>query len=72
MTQGIGVCVLPYFLAHPAGLNLIANALTDGSKMRRDIYIVVHADLAASRRVRRVADCLADALMARRTEPVEP
>ncbi len=72
VARGLGVCVMPHFLARTAGLALIADKLPDGSKMTRDIFQVTHADLAASRRVRRVADCLADALIAHRADLAEP
>ena len=72
VAQGLGVCVLPHFLARAADLTLIADTLPDGSRMTRDVFLVTHADLAASRRVRRVADCLADALVARRADLAEP
>lgn len=72
VAQGLGVCVMPHFLARPAGLALLAETLPDGTRMSRDIFLVTHADLAASRRVRRVADCLAEAVIARRADLAEP
>ena len=60
VSRGIGVGVLPHFLAQPAGLRLISSELPDGRKMERPILLVTHAELAASRRVRVVADAVAD------------
>ncbi len=72
VAQGIGVAVLPHLLARGAGLRLLHAHLPDGAPMARPIHLVIHADLAASRRVRMVADCLTAALAARRAELAEP
>lgn len=66
--QGLGVAVLPHFLARPAGLTLIAARLPDGGAMERPVFMVSHADLAGSRRVAAVAEVIADTLTARRAE----
>ncbi|MBI1171957.1 LysR family transcriptional regulator [bacterium] len=58
--EGIGVGVLPHFLAQAAGLRLIARELPQGGGMMRPLFLVTHAELAASQRVRAVADCIAD------------
>lgn len=65
---GLGQAVLPHFLARPAGLRLLADRLPDGTTMERPIYMVTHADLAASRRVSAVAEAIADSITARRSE----
>lgn len=57
---GLGLAVLPHFLARRAGLA----ALPVDPGCDQEIWLVIHADLAASRRVRAVADHLA-ALVAR-------
>ncbi len=57
---GIGIGVLPHFLARQAGLRLISDELPQGGKMERPVLLVTHAELAASRRVRAVADAIAD------------
>ena len=72
VAQGIGVAVLPHLLARGAGLRLLHARLPDGTPMARPIHLVIHADLAASRRVRTVAECLTAALAARRAELAEP
>lgn len=72
VSRGIGVCVLPHLVARTAGLRLLQDRLPDGTAMERPIFLVLHADLAASRRVRIVADCLATALATRRAELEEP
>lgn len=66
--QGLGLAVLPHFLARPAGLNLIAADLPDGGVMERPVYLVTHADLAGSRRVSAVAEAIADSITVRRAE----
>ena len=66
--QGAGIAVLPHILARAAGLELLHDVLPDGAPMERPIYLVTHADLAHSRRVSTVAECLVKALNARRTE----
>ncbi|WP_199224623.1 LysR family transcriptional regulator [Thioclava sp. NG1] len=72
VARGVGVGVLPHLLAREAGLRLLADRLPNGSAMERPIYMAIHADLAASRRVRAVADTLIQALEARRAELAEP
>lgn len=57
---GLGLAVLPHFLAQAAGL--IARDAAPG--LDQSIWLVLHADLAASRRVRLVADHLAAAIEA--------
>lgn len=57
--QGIGSGVLPHFHARRAGLELIASELPQGGRMERSLYLVTHADLSASLRVRSVADAIA-------------
>nr|WP_232013571.1 LysR family transcriptional regulator [Cereibacter sphaeroides] len=64
--DGLGVAVLPHFLARPEGLRLLACRLPDGARMERPILLATHADLAASRRVRAVAEVLADGVLAQR------
>ena len=66
VTRGIGIGVLPHFMAQPAGLQLIAGALPDGRKMERPVLLATHAELAASRRVRAVADAVADQVVRHR------
>ncbi|WP_377590154.1 LysR family transcriptional regulator [Pseudochelatococcus lubricantis] len=70
--SGIGVAVLPYFLARNAGLRLLSETLPDGGAMTRPVLLVMHADLAGSRRVRTVADAIARELVARRQELEQP
>ena len=65
---GIGVAVLPHFMARVAGLHLLADRLPDGEKMARPVLLVGHADLAASRRVGAVAEALAAQITDRRAE----
>lgn len=65
---GLGVGVLPHFLARPAGLRLLAADLPGGGRMERPILLVTHEDLAASRRVRAVAEAIASAIVAHRGE----
>jgi len=69
--RGIGVCVLPHFLARDAGLRLIADRLPKGDHMEREILLVTHANLAASRRVVSVAEAIADEIVLRRRELAE-
>lgn len=66
--QGIGVAVLPHFLARRAGLALIARHLPDGAAMERPVFMVTHADLAGSSRVSAVAEAIVDSVSARRAE----
>lgn len=69
---GLGVAVLPQFLAGPAGLQLLAARLPDGTRMRRPIFLVTHADLVKSRRVSTVADEMAEGIIARRKDFLLP
>ena len=64
--DGLGVAVLPHFLAREAGLRLLAARLPDGAPMARPILLATHAELAASRRVRVVAAALADRIIVQR------
>lgn len=66
--RGIGVGVLPHFLACQAGLRLIADELPQGGKMERPVVLATHAELAASRRVRVVADAIAEKVLAFRRQ----
>lgn len=66
--RGLGLAVLPHFLARPAGLNLLAAHLPDGRVMERPVFMVAHADLAGSRRVSAVAEAIAAGISARRAE----
>lgn len=66
--QGLGLAVLPHFLARPAHLRLITDRLPDGGEMERPVYLVTQADLAASRRVSVVSEAILDAIAARRAE----
>jgi DNA-binding transcriptional LysR family regulator len=52
---GLGLAVLPHFLAESAGLVMVDADLD----LEQPIWLVVHADLAASVRVRAVAEHLA-------------
>ncbi|MCB1354068.1 MAG: LysR family transcriptional regulator [Rhodobacteraceae bacterium] len=52
---GLGIAVLPHFLARAAGLE----ALPEDPGLSQEIWLVLHADLAAARRVRVVADHIA-------------
>lgn len=70
--QGIGLAVLPHFLARDAGLRLVADRLPDGDLMQRPILLVTHADLAASRRVLSVAEAVADEIVSQRHRLAEP
>lgn len=66
--EGMGSGVLPHFLARRAGLTLLAPSLPDGSKMETPLLLVSHADLAASRRVRAVAEAITAGVSRVRTE----
>lgn len=61
---GLGLAVLPHFLARRAGLACVAPQL--GAD--QPIWLAVHTDLAHSRRVRAVADHLIELFGARRAE----
>ena len=66
--DGLGMAVLPHFLARAAGLGLLEATLPDGTAMERPLLLVTHADLAGSRRVRAVADAIAATITGRRVE----
>ena len=70
--RGVGVSVLPHFLAREAGLKLIADRLPGGDLMQRPILLVTHADLIGSRRVASVAEVVADGIIRRRHDLAEP
>ena len=72
VARGVGVAVLPHLLARAAGLALLDHRLPDGTVMERPIFLAIHADLAASRRVRTVADALVAEMTARRAELAGP
>lgn len=72
VAAGLGVGVLPHFLARRAGLRLLAETLPQGGRMARPVLLAIHADLAASRRVRAVADAIASAITAQRRALEEP
>ncbi len=54
--HGIGLAILPHFLARPHGLT----CLNDDLGIDQSIWLVTQSDLAQSRRVRTVADFLRD------------
>lgn len=70
--RGIGVCVLPHFLARDAGLRLLEDRLGSGDLMQRPILLVTHADLAASRRVVSVAEGVSEEILRQRRALQEP
>ncbi len=72
VAAGLGGGVLPHFLARRAGLRLLAETLPQGGRMARPVLLAIHADLAASRRVRAVADAIASAITAQRRALEEP
>ncbi len=53
--SGLGLAILPHFLAAPAGLKQVAGDIG----LDQPIWLVIHSDLLASHRVRIVADHLA-------------
>ncbi|QUJ66795.1 LysR family transcriptional regulator [Photobacterium sp. GJ3] len=55
---GLGLAVLPHFIAQKAGLSCIRSDMG----IEQPIYLVIQADLAHSRRVRTVADFLVDVI----------
>ena len=63
-TAGIGLAVLPHFLARPAGLVCLLPAL--GAD--QPIWLAIHSSLAHSRRVRAVADHLIQLFEDKRAE----
>jgi len=69
---GIGVSVLPHFVARDAGLRLLEYRLAGGDPMQRPILLVTHADLAASRRVVSVAEAVSEEILRQRRALAEP
>lgn len=69
---GVGIGVLPHFAARRRGLRLISDALPQGGKMERPVVLVTHAELAASLRVRAVADAIAEQVTRFRRELESP
>ena len=61
-SAGLGLAILPHFLAHDAGLRRLPVELG----VDQSIWLVIHSDLAQSRRVRAVADHLATVIHAMR------
>ncbi|WP_204842159.1 LysR substrate-binding domain-containing protein [Manganibacter manganicus] len=70
--HGIGVSVLPHFVARDARLRLLADRLPGGEMMQRPILLVTHADLAASRRVGSVAEAVSEEIIRQRRALAEP
>ncbi len=70
--RGIGVSILPHFLAREAGLRLLEDRLGGGDPMQRPILLVTHADLAASRRVVSVAEAVSEEILRQRRALLEP
>jgi len=66
--DGVGVAVLPHFLARHAGLSLLADRVPAGHVMDRPILLVTQSDLVASRRVSAVAEAVAEEIYARHQE----
>lgn len=66
--NGIGIGVLPHFLARRAGLKELAATMPDGAKMETPLLLVTHADLATSRRVRAVAEAVTEGVKRLATE----
>lgn len=60
---GLGLAVLPHFVALDAGLVCVASDIG----VDQPIYLVIQSDLAQSRRVRAVADFLVDLVSRNRT-----
>lgn len=60
---GLGIAVLPHFLAQEAGLVCIAADLG----VDQPIYLVIQTDLTQSRRTRAVADFLIDLVASNHT-----
>ncbi|WP_280554836.1 LysR substrate-binding domain-containing protein, partial [Halomonas sp. 25-S5] len=60
---GLGLAVLPHFVALDAGLVCV----TSDIGIDQPIYIVIQSDLARSRRTRAVADFLVDLVSRNRT-----
>ncbi len=61
-TTGLGLAVLPHFLAREVGLIEVAQELG----VDQAIWLVIHSDLTQSRRVRAVADHLCDVILSQR------
>ncbi len=60
---GLGLAVLPHFLALDAGLALVS----DNPELDQDIWLVVHSDLVTSRRIKIVAEHLAQVMLSNAT-----
>lgn len=60
---GLGLAVLPHFVAQNAGLICVASDIG----VDQPIYLVIQSDLAQSRRTRAVADFLVDLVSRNRT-----
>lgn len=60
---GLGLAVLPHFVARDSGLICLASDIG----VDQPIYLVIQSDLAQSRRVRAVADFLADLVIRNHT-----
>lgn len=65
---GLGLAVLPHFLARRAGLACVQGDIG----VDQPIWLVIHSDLTGSPRIRALADFLADLVMARRDELRNP
>lgn len=63
-SAGLGLAVLPHFLAKPAGLTCLLPELG----VDQPIWLAIHSDLAQSRRVRVVADHLIKVFAHRRAD----
>lgn len=61
-SAGLGLAVLPHFLAREAGLIELPQELG----VDQTIWLVIHSDLTQSRRVRAVADHLCDVILSQR------
>lgn len=61
-SSGLGLAVLPHFLAREAGLIELPQELG----VDQTIWLVIHSDLTQSRRVRAVADHLSDVILSQR------
>ncbi|GAA0573967.1 LysR family transcriptional regulator [Halomonas salifodinae] len=60
---GLGLAVLPHFIARDAGLACVASDIG----VEQPIYLVLQSDLARSRRIRALADFLSDLVIRNRT-----
>lgn len=59
---GLAAALLPHFMALDAGLHRVAPEI----RFEQEIWLAIHADLAASRRVRAVADHVVDVILGAR------